>query len=66
MMQMKKTGTLIFAAEEEYCVGKGAGFAFKIVDGKPKIVINLNSAKKQGTDFPANFLKVTVVVGGLD
>lgn len=62
----ERNQNLIFAAEEEYCVRMGAGVAFKMVDGKPKIVVNLDAVKKQGADFPANFLKVTVVVGGLN
>jgi hypothetical protein len=57
--------TLIFAAETDYVESGGAAVAFKVVGGAAKIVLNVGNARKQGSDFPANFLKVTVVVGGL-
>ncbi|MCP4157482.1 MAG: YfiR family protein [bacterium] len=57
--------TLIFCNEEDFVVAGGGAISFKVVSGKPKIVINLKNVKDQGTDFPANFLKITVVVGGL-
>lgn len=57
--------TLIFAADSDYVESGGGSVSFKVVGGKPKIVLNVGNAKKQGSDFPANFLKVTVVVGGL-
>ena len=56
---------LMFCEAEEGVLTGGGAVSFKVVDGKPKIVVNLENSKKQGTDFPANFLKVTVVVGGL-
>ncbi|MCP4219175.1 MAG: YfiR family protein, partial [bacterium] len=61
----KSNGTLIFCNDENYVEGGGAAVSFKVVSGKPKIVINLKNAKEQGTDFPANFLKITVVVGSM-
>jgi hypothetical protein len=57
--------TLIFAADSDYVESGGGSVSFKVVGGKAKIVLNVGNAKKQGSDFPANFLKVTVVVGGL-
>ncbi len=57
--------TLIFAAESDYVESGGGSVSFKVVGGKVKIVLNVSNAKKQGSDFPAGFLKVTVVVGGL-
>lgn len=56
---------LMFCETEQGVMAGGGAVSFKAVGGKPKIVVNLENAKKQGTDFPANFLKVTVVVGGL-
>jgi len=56
---------LMFCEVEQGVLTGGGAVSFKVVEGKPKIVINLENAKNQGTDFPANFLKVTVVVGGL-
>ncbi len=56
---------LMFCEVEEGVTTGGGAVSFKVVEGKPKIVINLENAKKQGTDFPAGFLKITVVVGGL-
>lgn len=57
--------TLIFAGDPDYVESGGGSVSFKVVGGKAKIVLNVGNAKKQGSDFPANFLKVTVVVGGL-
>ncbi|MCB0777264.1 MAG: YfiR family protein [Chitinophagaceae bacterium] len=54
---------LIFAADENYVTTGGGSICFKTFDAKPKIVINLQNVKKQGSDFPANFLKITTVVG---
>ncbi|UCH93836.1 MAG: YfiR family protein [Candidatus Aminicenantes bacterium] len=56
---------LMFCEDETGVLNGGAAVSFKVVEGKPKIVVNLENAKKQGTDFPAGFLKITVVVGGL-
>ena len=56
---------MIFAADPDYVEAGGGSVAFKVMGGAAKIVLNVGNAKKQGSDFPANFLKVTVVVGGL-
>lgn len=56
---------LVFCEEEAGVTKGGGAVSFKVVDGKPKIVVNVVNAKGQGTDFPAGFLKITVVVGGL-
>ncbi|MGE5344290.1 MAG: YfiR family protein [Candidatus Omnitrophota bacterium] len=57
---------LVFSESEDVVVSGGGAVSFKVVGSSPKIVVNLENAKKQGTDFPADFLKVTVVVGGLN
>ncbi len=57
---------LVFCEVEEGVISGGASVSFKVMGTSPKIVVNLENAKKQGTDFPADFLKVTVVVGGLN
>jgi hypothetical protein len=56
---------LVFCQEEAGVRDGGGAVSFKVVEGKPKIVVNVVNAKNQGTDFPAGFLKITVVVGGL-
>ena len=56
---------LMFCESEDGVLSGGGAVSFKVVDGKPKIVVNLEKAKKMGTDFPANFLQVTMVVGSL-
>lgn len=56
---------LVFCQEEAGVTKGGGAVSFKVVDGKPKIVVNVVNAKNQGTDFPAGFLRITVVVGGL-
>lgn len=57
---------LVFCGVEEGVVNSGCAVSFKVMGAAPKIVVNLENAKKQGTDFPADFLKVTVIVGGLN
>jgi hypothetical protein len=57
--------TLVFCETEDGVLSGGGSVSFKVVEGKPKIVVNLENAKKQGTDFPADFLKITVVVGSI-
>jgi hypothetical protein len=61
----KSSQSLVFCETENGVLSGGGAVSFKVVGGKPKIVVNLENAKQQGSDFPANFLKVTVVVGGL-
>lgn len=61
----KENQCLVFCEEEAGVTKGGGAVSFKVVDGRPKIVVNVVNAKNQGTDFPAGFLKITVVVGGL-
>jgi hypothetical protein len=56
---------LVFCQDDAGVIDGGGAVSFKVVDDRPKIVINVINAKSQGTDFPAGFLKITVVVGGL-
>ncbi len=56
---------LMFAREEDAVVSGGAAISFRTVEGKPKIVMAVGAAKNQGADFPANFLQVTIVIGGM-
>jgi hypothetical protein len=58
--------TLMFCETEDGVLSGGGAISFKVVGGKPKIVINLGNVKAQGTDFPAGFLKITVVVGSMN
>jgi hypothetical protein len=53
---------LVFCETEEGVLSGGGSVSFKVVEGRPKILVNLDNAKKQGTDFPADFLKITTVV----
>lgn len=57
--------TLVFCQTEEGVDNGGAAISFKVIDKKPRIIVNLGNAKDQGTDFPAGFLKITVLVGNL-
>ena len=57
---------LMFCEEETGVLIGGGAISFKVVAGKPKIVISLSSARNQGANFPANFLKDIVVIGGLN
>ena len=56
---------LMFCETESGVLHGGGAISFKVVEEKPKIVVNLKNSRNQGTEFPAIFLKNTVVVGGL-
>ena len=57
---------LMFCETESGVMRGGGAISFKVVGEKPKIVVNLKNSRNQGTEFPAIFLKNTVVVGGLN
>ena len=57
---------LMFCETEAGVMSGGGAISFKIVEEKPKIVVNLKNSRNQGTEFPPIFLKSTVVVGGLE
>lgn len=57
---------LMFCETDDGVMNGGGAVSFKVVGGKPKIVVNLGNSRNQGTEFPAIFLKTTVVVGGLE
>ncbi len=61
----KENQCLVFCQEADGVRKGGGAVSFIVVDGRPKIVVNVVNAKNQGTDFPAGFLKITVVEGGL-
>ena len=54
--------SLMFCSEESGIKGGGGAISFKVVDGKPKILVNLGNSAKQGSDFPDNFLQMVVLV----
>ncbi|MCP5051648.1 MAG: YfiR family protein [bacterium] len=56
---------LMFCNSYEAVENNQAGIAFRVVGNKPKIVLNIGVSKNQGTDFPSNLLKLTLVVGNL-
>jgi hypothetical protein len=62
----KANQSLMFCESEDGVMSGGGAISFKVVDAKPKIIINLGNVKDQGTDFPAGFLKITVVVGSIN
>ena len=53
---------LMFAGDESGVQKNKGGLGFKKVDGKPKILANIENIKRQGSDFPVNFLKMAVIV----
>jgi hypothetical protein len=57
---------LMFCETESGVMSGGGAVSFKVVGEKPRIVVNLKNSRNQGTEFPAIFLKNTVVVGGLN
>jgi hypothetical protein len=56
---------LMFTRDEEGVMNGGGAISFKTIEGKPKIMLSIANARTQGSDFPANFLQLTVVIGGL-
>lgn len=50
-------------SETKSGVEKGAGVGFFVQDGKPKIAVAPANAAAQGSEFPDNFLKVSMVIG---
>jgi hypothetical protein len=60
-------GKILMFCGSYSAVEKGqAGIAFRNLHGNPKIVINLDVVKAQGTNFPAELLKLTLVVKNSD
>lgn len=53
---------LMFCSEEEGVKNNRGGIGFKVIDGKPKILSNINNIKKQGSEFPVNFYKMSVLI----
>ncbi|MCP4215794.1 MAG: DUF4154 domain-containing protein [bacterium] len=60
-----KHQALMFAASNLAVEAGNAAVAFKTVKGKPKIVMHLGIVIKMGTNFPANLLQLTMIVGNL-
>lgn len=54
------------ASRSEYVTGSGVTIAVGLKENKPKIYINLSSAKAEGVDFSAKFLRITEIVGSND
>jgi hypothetical protein len=54
---------LVFCSSFQ-AVEKGyGGISFRAYQGKPKIVINLTAVREQGSNFPADLLKISFLVG---
>jgi len=56
---------LMFVNDTKIVEQEIAAIGFKLMDNKPKIVIALATAKKMGSDFPASFLQLAVIIGSL-
>ncbi len=56
------SNVLMFCNEEDGIKGSNGAIAFKVIDGKPKIMVNIGNTKKQGSEFPVNFFKMAVIV----
>jgi hypothetical protein len=54
-------GILTFSGVIHYMV-RGIATGVELIDGNPKIVIHLSSAKAQGADFKADLLKIAKVI----
>ncbi len=53
---------LMFVNDEDAIKDNLGAVTFKVIDGKPKILLNVDNAKKQGSEFPVNFLKMAQLV----
>ncbi len=62
----KANSCLVFCNDSGFVESGGGTVSFKLINKKPKIVVNLGNAKEQGTDFSSGFLKITVVIGGIN
>lgn len=54
----KDLGILTLTGVPEYVENHGLSVAIELKDGKPKILINLNSFKKENRDFSSQLLKL--------
>lgn len=54
---------LMICEDDAAAKSGGGAVSFRVVGGKPKIVVNLNNMVAQGTEFPAAIIKMMVVVG---
>ncbi len=53
---------LMFCNDVGGIKGGNGAIAFKVIEGKPKIMVNIGNIKKQGSEFPVNFFKMAVIV----
>jgi hypothetical protein len=53
---------VLSVAVEPSAVAKGIVLGFKLVSGKPKIMVNLAQAKRQNVSFSASLLKLAEVI----
>lgn len=56
---------LMFCGSYQAVEKGNAAIAFRIIQRKMKIVLNLAVTKEMGTDFPSNLLKLSMLVGNL-
>jgi uncharacterized protein DUF4154 len=61
----KEKKVLMFCGSYKAVEKDQAGIAFRIIQNKIKIVLNLKVVKDMGTDFPSDLLKLSLVVGNL-
>jgi hypothetical protein len=57
----KSSGVLTFSGVTEY-ISKGVAAGVEMVDGNPKVVVDMASAKAQGANFKAELLTVARVI----
>lgn len=58
---LRGVSVLTVAASPEY-VAEGLVLGFDLVDGRPRLLVNLERARAQGVDFHASFLKLSQIV----
>jgi hypothetical protein len=52
-----KKQVLVFCETEDGVLSGGGAVSYKVVDGKPKIVVNLKNAVAMGANFSVNSFK---------
>ncbi|MEK7432708.1 MAG: YfiR family protein [Cyanobacteriota bacterium] len=58
----KSSGVLTLTGVPEYVENQGLSVAVEIKDGKPKILVNVTSSKKEKRDFSSQLLKLCRVI----
>ena len=62
VLQATRSRKVPSVAEDPSMVERGVALGVHLVEGQPRIIVNLRAAKSEGSDFDANFLNVATVL----